>query len=470
MNLSSTPLRAGMRRHAACAALCSLPRRVRLLADVPPALAGAGNDPVVATRQRRRNPAERPRDRRGGRRQRTPQQAPPDAKRDYLIAYLADIILVAKAAEKKKIARQTPTSSAGSPSSRNKLLMEHAAAAAGQGRRHRRGDAQGLRRGRQADGAARKRCARATSWSRPRTRPRPMLDRAQEAAPISPSSPRQKSKDPGAAGRRRSRLFHQGADGAGIRRGRVQAGQGPALRSGEDRSSAGTSSRSRTSAAAGRRNSTRSRTRSRPYVVRKAQAELDRQAARRPPRSSASTPASAGRRRRPPARARSKSAPICRRVTYAALPASTLRRARHAHRRHACACGMSPAAPWPPPSRLSRPKHRSRHAGDRRRAARDRAPPASAMPGPHRRAAGAARSRAPTVAGVFTRSKCPSAPVEWCRAKLKARQRARAGGQFRQRQCLHRQDRARGRASSPPSSPPRRPAASRAKCSSPRPA
>src|SRR5439155_22320039 len=29
------------------------------------------------------------------------------------------------------------------------------------------------------------------------------------------------------------------------------------------------------------------------------------------------------------------------------------------------------------------------------------------------------------VAGVFTRSKCPSAPVEWCRAKLK-RRRARA--------------------------------------------
>src|SRR4051795_2624715 len=30
-----------------------------------------------------------------------------------------------------------------------------------------------------------------------------------------------------------------------------------------------------------------------------------------------------------------------------------------------------------------------------------------------------------TVAGVFTKSKCPSAPVEWCRAKLK-RGRARA--------------------------------------------
>src|SRR5882757_11226557 len=25
-----------------------------------------------------------------------------------------------------------------------------------------------------------------------------------------------------------------------------------------------------------------------------------------------------------------------------------------------------------------------------------------------------------TVAGVFTKSKCPSAPVEWCRANLKA--------------------------------------------------
>ena len=48
-----------------------------------------------------------------------------------------------------------------------------------------------------------------------------------------------------------------------------------------------------------------------------------------------------------------------------------------------------------------------------------------------------------TVAGVFTKSKCPSAPVDWCRAKLaRGKQvRPRAGGQFRQRQCLHRQDR-----------------------------
>ena len=46
-----------------------------------------------------------------------------------------------------------------------------------------------------------------------------------------------------------------------------------------------------------------------------------------------------------------------------------------------------------------------------------------------------------TVAGVFTRSKCPSAPVEWCRARLKTAKPARTRGQFRQRQCLHRQER-----------------------------
>src|ERR1700734_2544888 len=32
-----------------------------------------------------------------------------------------------------------------------------------------------------------------------------------------------------------------------------------------------------------------------------------------------------------------------------------------------------------------------------------------------------------TVAGVFTRSKCPSAPVEWCRAKLGRSKSSKAG-------------------------------------------
>ena len=74
------------------------------------------------------------------------------------------------------------------------------------------------------------------------------------------------------------------------------------------------------------------------------------------------------------------------------------------------------------------------------------------------------------VAGVFTKSKCPSAPVEWCRAKLK-------GGKARAlvvnsgnanaftgktgRQALR---------SSPRSSPPAPSAASPPRSSSPRPA
>src|ERR1700675_4455776 len=32
-----------------------------------------------------------------------------------------------------------------------------------------------------------------------------------------------------------------------------------------------------------------------------------------------------------------------------------------------------------------------------------------------------------TVAGVFTKSKCPSAPVEWCRAKLKSGSSSKGG-------------------------------------------
>ena len=42
------------------------------------------------------------------------------------------------------------------------------------------------------------------------------------------------------------------------------------------------------------------------------------------------------------------------------------------------------------------------------------------------------------VAGVFTRSKTASAPVEWCRAQLQAGRGPRPGGQQRQCQCLHR--------------------------------
>ena len=76
-----------------------------------------------------------------------------------------------------------------------------------------------------------------------------------------------------------------------------------------------------------------------------------------------------------------------------------------------------------------------------------------------------------TVAGVFTKSKCPSAPVEWCRAKLGAADKApRAGGEFRQRQRLHRQDRQAVDGADRARSPPRRSAAAPTRCSSPPPA
>ena len=61
-----------------------------------------------------------------------------------------------------------------------------------------------------------------------------------------------------------------------------------------------------------------------------------------------------------------------------------------------------------------------------------------------------------TVAGVFTRSKCPSAPVEWCRAHLKG---AQARGRWWSIPATPMPSPARPggrRPSSPPRSPPRR--------------
>jgi peptidyl-prolyl cis-trans isomerase C len=55
--------------------------------------------------------------------QNIPPQMQGDAKRDYLVAYLADVILVAKAAEGKKV-QDTPEFKTRSTFTRNKLLME----------------------------------------------------------------------------------------------------------------------------------------------------------------------------------------------------------------------------------------------------------------------------------------------------------------------------------------------------------
>ena len=47
-----------------------------------------------------------------------------------------------------------------------------------------------------------------------------------------------------------------------------------------------------------------------------------------------------------------------------------------------------------------------------------------------------------TVAGVFTRNKCPGAPIDWCRHRAGRRPGARPGRQCRQRQRVHRRARA----------------------------
>ena len=119
--------------------------------------------------------------------------------------------------------------------------------------------------------------------------------------------------------------------------------------------------------------------------------------------------------------------------------------------------------------RLSaRAEERPRPAGDRRRAARDR----------RRRHPYQGRTdvllalfdKGTTVAGVFTRSKCPSAPVDWCRAKLKGgKARALVVNSGNANAFTGKTGREADR-SSPPSSPPRPPAASPTRSSSPRPA
>ena len=102
----------------------------------------------------------------------TCRQMTPEAKRDYLDHLSStDMMLVAKAAEAKKLG-DTDGFQAQARLYAHQAPDGAAAAERGQGRGHRRRDAQGLRRGDRADEARSRRCARATSWSRPRTRRR----------------------------------------------------------------------------------------------------------------------------------------------------------------------------------------------------------------------------------------------------------------------------------------------------------
>ena len=67
----------------------------------------------------------------------------PDAKKDYLVQFMADMILVAKAAEAKKMA-DTAEFKRRIAFARDKLLMGELLAIGRQGGAHRRGHAQGL--------------------------------------------------------------------------------------------------------------------------------------------------------------------------------------------------------------------------------------------------------------------------------------------------------------------------------------
>ena len=78
-------------------------------------------------------------------------QMPPEQKRDYLITYLADVIILSQAAEQQKLGDRDDVKRRVA-FERNKVLMEALLQDAGQAAHDRRCDAQGLRRGRQADG------------------------------------------------------------------------------------------------------------------------------------------------------------------------------------------------------------------------------------------------------------------------------------------------------------------------------
>ena len=158
------------------------------------------------------------------------QAASPEAKREHLISYLADIIMVTQAADKKKLA-DNPDFKRRLAFLRNKLLMgyelqEEAKAAVTEEALHQTYNDAVKSMGGQEEVRARHILVENEDEAKA------ILDQL-KGAPISRHSPR-KSPRIRARPRRRSRLFHQGSDGAGIRRRRVQDVSGAALQSGED--------------------------------------------------------------------------------------------------------------------------------------------------------------------------------------------------------------------------------------------
>jgi len=159
------------------------------------------------------------------------QGASPEAKRDHLIAYLADIVMVTQAADKKNVA-DNPDFKRRLAFLRNKLLMgfelqEEAKSAVSDEALHQTYDDAVKSSGGQEEVRARHILVEQEDEAKA------ILDQLKGGGDFAALA-KEKSKDPGAARRRGPRLFHQGSNGARVRRGRLQDVSRPIVQSGED--------------------------------------------------------------------------------------------------------------------------------------------------------------------------------------------------------------------------------------------
>ena len=167
----------------------------------------------------------------------------PDAKKDYLVQFMADMILVSKAAEAKKM-DDTPEFKRKMAFARNKLLMEELLQSVGKEAltdeaMHKVYDEAVKQMGEVQEVHARHILIRAAPGDEKASKAaedkiKAIIARLKKGEDFAKVAERG-HRGPVRQGQwRRPRLFQQGTDGAGILRGRLQAGKGPDLRAGED--------------------------------------------------------------------------------------------------------------------------------------------------------------------------------------------------------------------------------------------
>ncbi len=223
-----------------------------------------------------------------------PQKLEGAARQKYVLDYLIDLKLAAKKAQSEKL-DQTPEFARKLDYYRDKLAMEQLLGS--------------VAKAATTEEAERKAYEEAAKAEPPRGRdsraPYPRADRGRGEEGARPDQGRRGFRQGGDRTlqgpfrrRRRSRLVHQGPHGAGILRGRLQAEGGRGFRSGQDLSSAGTSSRSKAFAPRPSRLSSRSRIRRRATSPRRRRARRSRNCTARP-KSRCSTPTASLCRRSP---------------------------------------------------------------------------------------------------------------------------------------------------------------------------